>query len=303
MKFQIPAGVSRAATRAVMKSRKHAPVLLLAGGVAGTVASTVLACKATLQVEPVLDELEERKRKIETGRKLQLEKYTERDAMQDTRVAHVQAAVKLAKLYAPAVIVGTISVAMLIKSHNIQQQRIVGLTAAYTATKEAMDRYRSRVREELGDEKDLEFLYGKHEAEIEVEDKNGPKKKKVLKPGDGRAAGDYRYLFDEHTAKTWSNIPSYNVTFLRGHQDYANDRLRLKGHLFLNDVLEAIGLPHTPQGAVTGWIYKGEHAKDGFVDFGIFNDPSKSALYEFCTGEEGAVWLDFNVDGSIWDKI
>ena len=60
-----------------------------------------------------------------------------------------------------------------------------------------------------------------------------------------------------------------------------------------------LGFPHTSAGAVVGWV-RGNG--DGYVDFGLM-DFYSNANRLFHEGFEPNIWLDFNVDGVIWDKI
>ena len=46
----------RVARRGAMKAQKHLPEILLVGGSVGIVASTVLACRATIKAQPILEE-------------------------------------------------------------------------------------------------------------------------------------------------------------------------------------------------------------------------------------------------------
>ena len=87
--------------------------------------------------------------------------------------------------------------------------------------------------------------------------------------------------------------------FLLRQQNYANDLLKSKGHLFLNEVYDMIGIPRTKAGQVVGWIYDEKNpVGDNFVDFGII-DIHKERNRAFMNGYEKNVLLDFNVDGNI----
>ena len=83
-------------------------------------------------------------------------------------------------------------------------------------------------------------------------------------------------------------------------QTFFNDLLLSRGHLFLNEVYDQIGIDRTKAGQVVGWVV----SKDGdnFVDFGLF-DGSTQEKRMFVNGHENSVLLDFNVDGVIYDKI
>lgn len=108
---------------------------------------------------------------------------------------------------------------------------------------------------------------------------------------------DYARFFDE-VCSGWSKDPEYNLMFLRSQEQYANDLLRAKGHLFLNEVYDMLGIPRTKAGQVVGWCVKSPFY-DGYVDFGI-NDERNS---DFVNGNTNVALLDFNVVGNILDMI
>jgi hypothetical protein len=296
MKFQLPTAVTRTVSRTILKTRANSPTILFVGGVAGVVTSTVLACKATLKVDEVLDEHRKTAMNIKT---VEHEHYGEIDRKHDLTLLYVQSAVKFTKLYGPAVILGSVSIGMLTKSHNILSKRNAALTAAYTALEKGFKDYRKRVVDEFGEDKDREFRFGKKTETILQEDTNGKKKVNKTRFGDG-GGSIYSKIFDEYN-QNWDPHPEYNVLFLRGVQSQCNDRLQARGHLFLNDVYRDLGMEDTTEGAVVGWLADGDG--DGFVDFGIFEDKSMTRMHDFLIGREGGIMLDFNVDGTIFDKI
>ena len=55
-KTEIMKSVNGVASKTVMKLKKHSPEILVVAGIAGTVVSAVLACKATTKVAEILDE-------------------------------------------------------------------------------------------------------------------------------------------------------------------------------------------------------------------------------------------------------
>lgn len=302
MKFKLPSGVTRAVGRATLKAQKNAPQMLFVGGTVGVVVSGVLACRATLQLEAVLDEAAEARDEARRVRQDHPDRYSETALRSDMTKLYVRHALAVTKLYGPSIVVGGASIAMLVKSNSILRKRNAALTAAYTSLQTAFMDYRARVREELGEEKDREFLHGKHEV---TEYSSNGKKVKKFKAGDENK-NPYSFVFDE-TNINWSKNHDYNVVFLRGVQNMANDRLRSNGHVFLNEVLSDLGMKHTKAGACTGWVYEpkweDDEQGDGFVDFGIFTDSTNSQIHDFLVGLEGGVWLDFNVDGNILDRI
>ena len=87
--------------------------------------------------------------------------------------------------------------------------------------------------------------------------------------------------------------------FLRNQQQYANDKLRANGYLFLNEVYEMLGIQKTQAGQIVGWVYDDKNENgDNYVDFGMY-DVNRSTCRDFVNGYERSILLDFNVDGSI----
>ena len=93
----------------------------------------------------------------------------------------------------------------------------------------------------------------------------------------------------------WSKDAVYNKMYLMCQQNYMNDLLRTKGHLFVNDVYDALGMARTEAGQVVGWIYE----EGVYVDFGL----TKESNWEFMNGYSKIALLDFNDQGNILDRI
>lgn len=293
MKF-IPKSLSRMVGEVVLSSKKNSPTILFGAGVVGILGTVVLSSKATLKVGDILDEVNENLENINKAATEHPEKYSDADAQKDKIVVYTQAAINLTKLYAPAVLLGAASIACLTKSHSILNKRNAGLTAAYAALDRTFTEYRDRVRGEIGEEKEKE-LYRPTET------------KKVLDENDNfvdvQGATDvggspYRVCFDESNVN-WQSGAEYNQIFLQCKQSYANDLLQVRGHVFLNEIYTMLGFPQTPAGAVVGWKLGNG---DDFIDFGFFAKDVNAGL-RFANGYERSVWLDFNVDGIMYDLI
>lgn len=294
MKF-VPVAVTRKLAVAAFKTKKNSPSLLFGAGVVSVVASTVLACKATLKVEEVLEKHQNNLTAVKT---MNHADYSEDDRMKDKALIYTQAAVDLCKLYGPALVVGMAGVAALTKSHSILKSRNAALLSAYTALDKAFNEYRKRVREEVGEENEMRLMHGAVEREIVEEGKNGPEVKSITTVGD-HTPSPYARFFDEFSP-SWSPRPEINLLTLRNQQIWANEKLRANGHMFLNEVYDMLGIPRSKAGAVVGWMIGTDG--DNMIDFGIFNGDNSKAR-DFVNGREGSILLDFNVDGVIYDKI
>ena len=219
---------------------------------------------------------------------------------------YVQTGVKVAKLYAPAVAVGALAITSVLSGHNIMRKRNAGLAAAYVALDKSFKDYRGRVVERFGKELDRELKYNIKSQELEetIVDEKGKEKtvKKTVGVVDPNEISDYAKFFDE-SCTGWSKDPEYNLLFLKKQQNWANDKLKAQGHLFLNEVYDMLGIDRTKYGNVVGWIYDEKNPNgDNFVDFGIYDIYSDRAR-AFVNGYERNILLDFNVDGPILDLI
>lgn len=287
--------VPESMARSALLAQQSSPGLLLGAGVVGMVASTALACRATLKMDKLIGETKE---KLDIARTLEHAEYTEKDRSRDISLIYFQSGVKTLKLYGPAIIVGALSIAALTKSHNILSKRNAGLTAAYAALEKGFKEYRGRVVEKYGEDADRDLRYGAEKVQIVDPETN--KKKTVTRVGPGEPS-IYARFFDK-TSDNWSKEAEYNFIFLKAQQNYANDLLHARGHVFLNDVYDMLGLERSQAGAVVGWLLTRNGTTDNFITFGVFDETSEKAR-DFVNGFEGAILLDFNVDGVIYDQI
>lgn len=293
------------------KVKQHSPEILIVAGAVGTVASTVMACRATTKLGGILEESKERidtiKHYTENPEELpEGSDYTEEDGKKDLTIVYAQTGLTIAKLYAPAVIVGALSLTAMISSHRILRKRNIALVAAYKAVDKGFKEYRGRVVDRFGKDLDRELLYGVKSKEIEEtvvdEDGNETTVKKTIDVVDPTQYSPYAKFYDEACAG-YEKDPEANLLFLRSQQAYANTKLKIDGYLFLNDVYEMLGIPKTEMGQVAGWIYDEKNPEaDNYVDFDIYN-PYREANANFVNGYERNILLDFNCDGYIADKI
>lgn len=301
MKF-IPNAVAVTAARTALQARKHSPIIMFGAGIAGSLTATVLACKATLKLEEVLAKAEDKRNELkeagETNPELKNGKrYTKEDSESDLRILRIKTAVEVGKIYAPAIAVGVVSYGLLTGAHVVLTKRNASLAAAYVAVDKAFRQYRERVRQDVGEEKDLEYRYGSVEKEIVEEGEHGHEVKTVKRINPVTGKSMYAVVFDD-TNKNWQRAPGANRLFVQSQQNWANDLLNARGHVFLNDVYDMLGINRTKAGSVVGWV-KGNG--DGYITFGL--DDNRREVWDFFEGNEKSVWLDFNVDGVVYDLI
>lgn len=291
----VPGAISQRVARTALLAQKSSPEVLLATGIVGMVGSTVLACRATLKMESLLEDTKE---KLDTAKTLEHPSYSERDRQRDVSLIYYQTGIKAVRLYAPAIVLGGLSIYALTTSHSIMTKRTVALTAAYGALEKGFQEYRERVIDKYGEDEDRNFRYGSQQIEV-VDSKSG-KKKTVTRVGRDEPS-IYARFFDV-SSSSWNKEPEYNMMFLQCQQNYANDKLHARGHVFLNEVYDMLGLERSKAGAVVGWILSKNGETDNYIDFGVFHGKTQAAR-DFVNGFEGSILLDFNVDGVIYDKI
>ena len=286
--------VTSKVSRQILIGKKYSPQIMFVGGVIGIVGTTVLACRATLQLDEVL---KEDRNAREMAKSMAHPNYTDSDRRQDLAYIYLRTTVSVGKLYAPAIGLGVVSVGALTGSHVVLTKRNVALTAAYGALERGFNEYRQRVIDDVGEDKDRHYRYGSETVEL-VNPKSG-KSKTVTRVASGDPSIYARY-FDAFS-QSWSREPEYNLIFLKSQQNYMNDLLHSRGHVFLNEVYDALGIERSKAGAVVGWVLSRDDG-DNFIDFGVF-DETRERARDFVNGREGSILLDFNVDGVIYDKI
>lgn len=304
-KNEIMAKASRACHTGLLQLKKHSPKILVIAGVVGTVAGTVMACKATLKAKEVVDAHKASVETIHEAAANHPEEFTENDKQRALVETYGQTAIKFGALYGPAVLVGAASVTSILVGYNILHKRNVAAIAAYTAAATEFKQYRGRVIERFGKELDRELKYNIRTEQVEERtvDENGNESiNKTTVTTVNPEYSEFTKCFDESCA-AFEKSPEDNMKFLKCQQNYANDLLKRRGHLFLNEVYDMLGFQRTSAGSIVGWIYDEDCPNgDNYVDFGIFNIKSEAAR-NFVNGYERAIWLDFNVDGVIYDKI
>lgn len=289
-----------------LKLKKHSPEILIVAGVIGTVASTVMACKATTKLGEIMDnakdDIEAVHEAVEHPEDLP-QKYTAEDGKKDLTIVYTQTALRVAKLYLPAVALGALSLTAIIKSHDILKKRNVALAAAYTAADKGFKEYRNRVVERFGNDVDKELRYNVKAKEFEHKVVNDDGTEETVVETVNVASiddvSDFAKYFNKDCAG-WSDNAEKNLFFLKRQQDFANELLEANGYLFLNEVYDMLGIPRSKAGQVVGWVYdKNVIAK---VDFGIYAI-NREENQQFVNGLEKNVLLDFNVDGNILDLL
>ena len=306
MKTELLNNVTRTFSRVGLRIQKHSPEILVVAGVGGMIISAVMACKASRELDEVFEEHDKRVEPIKEALACQEElpdEVTEKECKKALTVAYAHTGLELAKLYGPAAVVGGLSIAGIFAGNHILRGRLTATAAAYAIVDKGFKEYRGRVVERFGEELDKELRYNiktEEVEEIEVDEKTGKEKvvKKTVQVAQPTLS-DYVKFFDEQ-CPGWKKNAEFNLLFLKQQQEYANEKFKAQGHLFLNEAFDLVGLPRTVIGNIVGWIYDPSRTDiDNYVDFGIYEMTNK----DFVNGRERVAILNFNVDGPILDLI
>lgn len=111
---------------------KHSPEILTGIGIAGMVATTVLAVRATPKALALLED-----KKLETD-----------------HISAVDTVKTTWKCYIPAAVTGVTSIACLIGANSVNARRSAALATAYSLSQTALTEYKNKVVETIGEKKE-----------------------------------------------------------------------------------------------------------------------------------------------------
>lgn len=309
--------------KGVFMLKKNSPTILVFTGIGVGIAGAVTACRATTKLNDILEETKTNVDLIHKSVDDETlpEKYTEEDAKKDLAITYAQTGVKIAKLYAPAVAMGVVSIGCILQSHNIMTKRNVALAAAYATVDKGFKEYRERVVDRFGERVDKELKYGIKAKKITetVTDEETGKKKKVAKTIDTvdefrDMPSEYSRFFDQYTRDKDGNViknPAWvpngelNLKFLLIQQDLAQNILEGKGYITLNEVYDMLCLPRSQAGSIMGWRYDKNDPELSLtrVDFGIFDHADNFSDFIYDNEGNEAILLDPHVTHNVYDAL
>lgn len=288
----------------IARISKHAPTILSVTASAGVIATGYLAWKAGTRFEDVegrdWDRRKECLRNADT--------IPDEDVPKIERKNRILFILDTVRTVAPAAIVGAATITMIYFSNSISKKRLAAMGAAYATLQTAFDGYKRTMIEALGKESVEKILkpklpnVGKSAEEILSSDN----KSDAANVSDAvvnslKALSPYARIIAEESSTCWDPNEDYTSQNLAAVQLWANRRLERKGHLFLNEVFDQLGLSRTREGAVVGWLKNGEG--DNYVSFGDFDASIYRVPSDDYTRVDSNFIVDFNVDGVIWDRI
>lgn len=288
-----------------LRVKAASPEILLGTGIVCGIAAVVTGCMASRKVDKIIEETHD---ELDVVEKVVENADTEeeaRNAKYQTIDVYVSFGKKMARLYGPTLLLTVASVGSVMASHGILKKRYLSTAAAYKALDEAYKSYRDYVANELG--------YGEGEKAIAAQATCKDNVKEQLEDGTvvdvegnkliaaaAKKKSPYEFDFNRYTAPwTWKNNPVDLKAFLLTAQNYMNDKFHRDGYLFLNDVLNYIGLEPTAAGQVIGWF---NGAGDDDIDFGFLDSYIQDIQLDSDLVTKN-IHLNFNCDGIIYDML
>lgn len=310
-------GACNVGSKLMLTFQHHSPAILLAVGIGGGITAAVMACKATLKLQQKLGEIQE---EIDVAKSACTEEEDAKQYRSNVTKAYIYAGAQVAKLYAPPALVGAASIASILASKKIADNRLANSLNALSMTERLFSEYRQRVVENEGAEADRAYRYGIREyiEETPILDKNGnPKvdkktgevktaktKKNAIASSD--ADDPFARVFEQGQSEVWDDDPIVNRNALALRMQYLNDRLRARGYLFMNDIYEALGFPATSAGQDYGYLWTPD-CQD-VIDFGMNHRASDDldeteTRMDLLTINNNSILLTFEGAHYIKDKV
>lgn len=281
----------------------HKPEIMTIVGITSMVVGTVIACVQSTKLESVACKKESEMWNL--NRDLALSTDTEEmitnKRKKETVLIYSKMVGNVVLLYLPSVLLIGGGAASILVGVDVLKKRNAALIAAYAALNTSYKKYREEVTERYGSDVDNDIYLGQSTKKIKKIGEDGQKTTELVKVQSKDPLAPYHKLFDEATSRYYEKDIDMMKFFLYGQERLANERLSQDGFLFLNDVLDALGLEKTQAGQVVGWRYdhKEGESGDGHVSFGLNFD----LLYSENPQCDAAVEMDFNVDGPIIDTL
>lgn len=291
----------------VRKVSVYKPEIFVGLGIVCVAAGVVLSCKATLEVDDIIDEHKEKMDLIHDGvgkMKTDGTVYSKENQKMDTVKQYGKTIARLGRVYAPGIGFTVLGVGFFLGAYKVLKTRNIALLGVCQALQTKLRDYDARLTRDYGEDVAYAYRNGLEIEEVKeayMEDgKKKTKKVEAFVPGDYERS-PYARFFDP-ASKYWKPYSDINLLFLKMCQEEANRMLNSRGSVMLNEVYDMLDVPRTTEAAQVGWLSKEKGGIDGFVDFGIFNGDDE-ATRRFVNGYEDVILLDFNVDGVVYDKL
>jgi len=215
-------------SRARKAAADNTPTILTAIGVTGTIATAILASKASFKAADVLLDVEAGLKDQEAyGDEVEKKDFDFRCKLENTW-----------KLYIPAVTTGAVTVACIVTANHVSNRRAAALATAYSISQEAFREYKGKVVEKIGEKK-----------EQAVRDEITQDRVNANPPGNIILVGDEVVCLDRYSGRYFKS----NHAAIREAVTDINWKLIHENYASLTDFWDKLGLPSTTDSDEVGW--------------------------------------------------
>lgn len=217
--------IANALKEAEKALKKHSPEILTGIGIAGMIATTITAVKATPKALRLIEQKENEENK----------QLTTTEIVKTTW-----------KCYVPAAVTGTLSIACLVGASSVSLKRNAALATAYTISETALKDYREKAIEVVGEKKEQAIRDAVAKDKIA---KDPVESKEIIMTG-----SDETLCYDVLSGRYFKS----DMEKIKRAVNEVNRNMRTEMYVSLNDFYYEIGLPEIKLGEYLGWnIEKG----------------------------------------------
>ena len=226
--------------------RQKRPQIEIIGGVVGTGIAMFLSNKSSTKLPKVIKETNNSLAEIKHCDCSEKELKAKRSVIRRRMIK------ALIKLYGPSAAIYLISVVGILDGMNLQNNKLLGMSAALAFSAKELSDYRKLTAEKIGEEAEND-LYNRMKTEtVEttiINPKNGEEKKTKTNIKKFNDAGFNHGLFSFKFGKGYSTFynnndnPDYAINFLKERENHINDVIIAKeGSITTRDILHRIGI-------------------------------------------------------------
>lgn len=212
---------------------KNSPAILTGLGVAGLLATTVMAVKATPKAVRLIEEA----------------MYDETTRRFDKELSKTEMIKLTYKCYLPAAAMGALTVACIISANTINLRRNAALLSVYSLSEKALKEYQSKVVETIGKNKERKI---KEDIAKDRVMNNPVNDKEVIVTGRGEAL-----CYDNLSGRYFKS----DIEIIRQALNKLSRDLMSEHFITLNEIYSELGLATTKMGENIGW-----HIDDGLIE-------------------------------------
>lgn len=248
-------GIKQLLNKLLFKCKMHAPEIktgLIVGGVA---AGTALTWRAAVKTKDIIDE--KNKKLSEIDKKVEAEEITAEDAEAQKKDIRKHSVWQIVKVCAApgGVVVGTI--ALTIENTHSMKKDISSATAAAAGLGALFEKYRERVIQDQGEEKDAQYRYGSKPVEIKTTDEDGNEITATVQVDPEEIKPyDYSIWLDCTNWPLWTDDDESNMKVIKLIEDMCSDEYRTREtHWYLNDTCRKLEAPLKSEGWKVGNLF------------------------------------------------